>query len=739
MRRSEARPFFALLLVLSVALGAAIAACSAGGSNRTDPLDDDTGVVDPDSIATDTTDPFDIAPPGDVAMALSIAPLDSVIDVTVGGAIPTVTYTATADGKTVAPAWKVDRGEIGIIDAAGVFTPGGKIGGKATITATYGGKTASTSVTVKLHMTQNGDPDAGKPVTGAGGNGGVGGEGPGAAVSAATKAVLDGAATADAKVKFLYPYDKTVWPRGILAPLMQWERNGHSFDGVLVQIKETSFDFKGYFAKTATPFLHHPVPQAVWKALAYSNEGEDVTVSLTFSEGTKAIGPITQTWKIARGPLKGTVYYNSYGTTLAKNYCCTPTGARFGAATLAIKGGSSNPVLIAGTDTDCRVCHSVASSGSMLVTARGDSYSSSSAYSLKAPITETPMSPGDGRFAWPAMFPDGKMLFGDSSPNLGSSSAPSGLFSVPSGAPITSSGLPSGLRAASPAFSPDGKHVSFNYYSGDQKSLAMMDFNPTTKAFSGLKTLYTPTAGTVVWSAWMPTSDSIVFELEVEYNGRDFGGTRASCDGCGYTSGARGELWWIDVKTKSAKRLDKLNGLGYLPKSADPMHDNDATYTYEPTISPVASGGYAWVVFTSRRLYGNVATINPYWSDPRDHDLSSMVTTKKLWVAAIDLSAAPGTDPSHPAFYIPGQELLAGNARGYWVVDPCKVDTSKCETGDECCGGFCQPDGAGGFTCGSKPPPCATEFEKCTTDADCCGSKAGLKCIGGRCGLPGPA
>ncbi len=37
------------------------------------------------------------------------------------------------------------------------------------------------------------------------------------------------------------------------------------------------------------------------------------------------------------------------------------------------------------------------------------------------------------------------------------------------------------------------------------------------------------------------------------------------------------------------------------------MYD-DTTLNYEPTVLPVVSGGYAWVVFTSRRLYGNQLT-----------------------------------------------------------------------------------------------------------------------------------
>jgi len=165
-------------------------------------------------------------------------------------------------------------------------------------------------------------------------------------------------------------------------------------------------------------------------------------------------------------------------------------------------------------------------------------------------------------------------------------------------------------------------------------------------------------------------------------------------------------------------------------------HDDDATLNYEPTANPIASGGYAWVVFTSRRLYGNVATIDPFFSDPRFHDISRTPTTKKLWVAAIDLNAAPGTDPSHPAFYVPAQELMAGNTRGYWVNDPCKESAGDCETGDECCGGYCRPGANGQGTCSDQPNGCAQEFDKCESAADCC--SPALMCIGGRCAQAPP-
>lgn len=176
--------------------------------------------------------------------------------------------------------------------------------------------------------------------------------------------------------------------------------------------------------------------------------------------------------------------------------------------------------------------------------------------------------------------------------------------------------------------------------------------------------------------------------------------------------------------------------------SGDITHALDHNYNYEPTVNPVSSGGYAWVVFTSRRLYGNVANIPPFCSDPRGVDLhanmttNTNVTTKKLWVAAIDINAMSGSDPSHAGFYLPAQELLAGNARGFWVLDPCRADDASCETGDQCCNGYCEPNGiAGALVCSTKPPNyiCSELQEACALASDCCAPNA--LCVGGFCAI----
>ena len=700
--------------------------------------------------------------------AFAIAPTNPVVTFTSGSPAPTVQFTATTTGGIVVPAsFTIDRGEIGGINlSSGLFTATGNVGGKATVTAKWNGKTATTSVTVKLKLSDNGIvvADAGADAGGGvGGNGGVGGEGPGGAVSALTLAALKSAPAADTGLALLYPYDKTVWPRGVLAPLVQWKPGVQGdYDAVYIKLSEASFEYEGFFAKTATPFIHHPIPQAAWKKLLSSNTGEDVTVTLVFAKGSTAYGPVVEKWKVASAPLKGIVYYNSYGTRLAKNFTGAIGGdGKFGAATLAIKAGASDPTLVAGgtgNSTQCRVCHSVAANGSVLITQRGDGDAKKfSAYDLKTG-TETVITPegATANFAWPAIYPDGSMFVGDSSSAAGSTTAVNGLFSVPTGGPglpvaVANTNWPAGFRAAYPAFSPDGKKLAFTMFAGatgaDTKTLGTMTFDKTTKKFGPLTSVHVPTTGTALFPSFLPTNDGIVFEHETRYNGHDYGGTRSDADVAppnpAADVGTHAELWWLDLKSSPPKAfpLNNLNGKTasgtYLP-TAPNGHGDDTTLNYEPTVNPVPSGGYAWVVFTSRRLYGNVATINPFYSDPRYHDLTSDPTPKKLWVAAIDLNAPAGTDPSHPAFYLPAQELLAGNSRGYWVVDPCKMDGNTCETGDECCGGFCRPGvGGAGLVCTATVPSCAQEFEKCTTSGDCCNSPA-YQCINERCALPAP-
>jgi hypothetical protein len=802
------RPWF--VLALSVVMAGVGSACGGGAAEGTrlepdndsgsgkNPTGDDASmsIFSSDGSSVFVMPDAGIATMGpDVNGPLAITPVNPTIDVTYGQTPTAMQFSASVNGYSVPASFSIDRGEIGVIAAStGLLTPSGTIGGAANVSATYGSQRVTTTLTIRLHFVQNGAPsgddagagDAGIDAANAGGNGGVGGEGMGAPVDPATQALLqagpeggtvvvaDGGADGGTNaLAWLYPYDQTVWPRGLLAPLLQWNAP-LNYDAVFIHLSENAFDYQGFFSATATPFVHHPIPQAAWDLLCNSNQGEKATVTLIFSSGGEVYGPLTETWTIAQGSLTGTVYYNSYGTNLAHNY--TSNGVTFGGATLAIKHGATSPVLVAGNDSECRVCHSVSADGSRLVTADGNGGDPASAwYDLKNGYAETAMTPADGRFNWGGLSPDGTLLMNNGAMNKGGidlvgSAATNGgpltaqLFSVATGAAYASTGIPGGLVVGSPVFSPDGSHVAFNFYSGtvgttagdagatgdaggsaeagaplvgDGVSLAAMDYDAASSVFSNFRILYTPAKGTSVWPSFSPTNNAVIFELETQSNGRDWGGTRSPCDSTACasesTKGTQAELWWVDMTTKMAARLDVLNGQGYLPTMPATDHVNDAVLNYEPTVSPVPSGGYSWVVFTSRRLYGNVATLKPYWSDPRYVNLQTTPTPKKLWVAAVDLNGTAGTDTSHPAFYLPAQELLAGNSRGYWVVDPCEQNGASCATGDQCCGGYCE-----NMTCSAQPPACSSLNDKCSTDDDCCGVALGTTCVNERCAQPAP-
>ena len=174
------RKLYALFLVLVCAVAALIAACGS---------DTETSGFDPNAIDGGNTSSGD--PPiiggGDAAidaeaLSFTITPVDPVVTFTSGQPSPTVQFKAvTAGGLEVPASFSIDRGEIGTVAlTTGLFTASGTVGGKAKITATRNGKTASTTVTVKLKISDNGltGVDAGAD-GGSGGAGGVGGEGPG--------------------------------------------------------------------------------------------------------------------------------------------------------------------------------------------------------------------------------------------------------------------------------------------------------------------------------------------------------------------------------------------------------------------------------------------------------------------------------------------------------------------------------------------------------------------------------
>ena len=682
-----------------------------------------------------------------------------------------VAFKASYSGQPVAATWLFDRGELGDVAASGVFTASGKNVGDGTLTARFGAREGTAAIKVVIVQSQNGAPvgvDAGGG--GFGGIGGVGGEDLGAPVDPAivTKLKTTGTAPANAaELGFLYPYDKTVFPRGILPPLLMWQST-HEANAVWVKLSQANYTYEGTFSYAGLPAgdPHRRVrlEDSVWRAMTQGNTGDPFKVEVKVLDPSGTVyGPITETLKIAAGNLKGIVYYNSYDSLITTN-----GGAQTGGV-IAIKPRSPDPVLAVPAQAGkCHVCHTLSADGSTLWAQDGDDYANGASYDLTKGGARTAYAatgPGgipanNRKFVWSAPYPDGSFALASSRfAREAYTQSDAKLFARLDGSEVTpTSGLTGVVTSAvTPVFAPDGRKVAFNFWEGPGagavtagagRSLAVFDFTcgaaagsvtcagAATKAFANLREIYKDPAKYPSWPTFLPDGKSVVFNNEIA--GGACGGPtppdRTSIYGCELTTwySAKSELWIAkDAAVKDARALTNANGVG-LPTNAD--HPDDTQLNYQPTVNPVPSGGYYWVVFTSRRIYGNLLNGLPFGAGG-----GGGTPQKKLWVAAIDINGVVATDPSHPAFYLPGQELSAGNSRGFWVVDPCKANGNSCESGDECCNGFCRKDPDGGaLVCQDKPPgiQCVQEFEKCTVDGDCCDPKQ--KCIAGKCALTGP-
>jgi len=197
----------------------------------------------------------------------------------------TVRFDPTSSCAAASPAWGVHKGNVGTIPtaaaASAVFTLTGTTGGVATFSASLHKQTVTRQVLVKLTATQNGPntspgevaqiPASAGALTAGGGVGGVGGESLGTAVMDPGTRTALGAPTGNSTAQgltFLHPYDRTVWPRGMLTPLPMWTWAGHA-DAILIHLNTTtgSFVYTGTFGCPAIlasngKFTRVPIPQA---------------------------------------------------------------------------------------------------------------------------------------------------------------------------------------------------------------------------------------------------------------------------------------------------------------------------------------------------------------------------------------------------------------------------------------------------------------------------------------------
>lgn len=536
-------------------------------------------------------------------------------------------------------------------------------------------------------------------------------------------------------MRMLYPYDGTVFPRGLAAPMLMWEGGGS--DAVYVHLKSGAFEYHGCLRPDGAGQLQ--LPQDVWNAAGQQTRGrgDALSVELTTLTGQTATGPLKHKWVIAQASLKGSIYYNSYNTQLSG-------GLGNNGAVLRLRPGQ-NAELFARQGT-CTGCHSVSANGERMLTKEwgigglgglggllggggmaggGLAGGDGPIYALtpdSAPNTN-PMRMGTST-AFGGLTPDGKLYLSSAASLTAGPQLQGGLIPVPgdsvlyetdTGAVVAGSGIPT--TAMMPTFSADGSLLVFSDGTQGGRALVLMDFDAKAKKASNPRTIFTNKL-MLGWPFILPDNHAVIFSVTER---SDFSGGGVGINPIS-ASGPASDLGIVDLRSMKGTLLAQAIGFrtqadadankSYLPFGAVELHQ-----VYYPTVSPVSAGGYFWVFFDSVRHYG------------------SKGLHRQLWGAAIAIPAETelsgstyDSDPSFPAFYLSGQELPVANHRAFTALDPCRKDGAKCETGIDCCGGFCTNG-----ICGREVPRCSQTGEACTMESDCC--KAQDTCIGGYCDI----
>ena len=141
----------------------------------------------------------------------------------------------------------------------------------------------------------------------------------------------------------------------------------------------------------------------------------------------------------------------------------------------------------------------------------------------------------------------------------------------------------------------------------------------------------------------------------------------------------------------------------------------------EPSVAPVASGGYFWVVMHRSRTYGNILT-----GDRIDREAALGGGDRP------EPHARQGPEPPGVLDPRTGHDDAQPHAAS-WALTPCKANGQGCSNGTDCCGGYCADDAdAGALSCRSTPQGCSQNGDKCTQTSDCCGAAAGVTCVAHR-------
>lgn len=655
---------------ISATLGAAFAACGGGGAG---PGGGGTGAAGPGGAPAGNGGRGGQGGGGlfgDAGVtALSIDPplATLVVDQTTPR---TQTFTALAkldDGtmKAVPAVFSVDAPAPGAIDpATGVYTTSNAAGGLVQVTAAFGGKTATASLTVVF-----------QPVISAG------------TVPADVPTLFDPAQSTPVlndpqAPEIVYPSTGTMFPTNVYRTLFQWRAKGLSlfhlhFEGPYVDLSIYTDGAHATCAFAQTGAGCWESTLATWQWLAGAAAGGSVKVTVEAADpahpGQFYVGTSIDV-RFSSKPVPGAIYY--WSTTQA------------GVLRASVADAAPKPFLTPTETGKCVACHTLSRNGKRLGADVGGEtlWVVSVDGTTPPPVVFSAYNNKSIPSAWSTFNPDATRVV----------SAKGGVLKLldgNTGAPIGAGGgalALGGKFGTQPDWAPDGQHLVFAYGTQNKdrgvqgSSLAMMD--QAGDAFSNVTVIRQSTGSmdTYAYPMFDPTSQWVVYMHATGASDKNPAGRL-------FVAAAQAGAMETELTA-----LDTVVADGVVPTG---IANNMPTWAPAPD-----PGETRWVAFASKRDYGLVlASGSKYGSG-----------LQQLWVSALDPAKLGSGDPSSPAFRLPFQLLNENNHRPFWAEDALAG----------CDGGLCDDGGTGDAGTPLDAGPCASLGDDCAASA-CC---AGLYC-----------
>ena len=646
-------------------------------------------------------------PDGGLApVRLALEPSEVVLE-SVDGDTPSVTFRAVAtmlDGEEVeidAQGWQQSHDRLGTLSDRGTFEATGRAGGTVEVSASIPGATgritATAQVTVLLDVTV--PPDESVP----------------AEVVEAFEHADEIDSPFDA-VTIAHPFEGAHLPNNVSPPDVQWHPVGGPGDAFRVTFSTEETAVRAYAFDHGEEFGSRlRLDRSAFRYVADSARGAEVTIQVDRLPPSRdrVIRGFPVTVYLSEDGLFGTLYYWQ-----VREVPQASDVFRIDAAT-----GERTSVFEPSTGT-CVGCHALSQDGRKLAATRGGTAIWDTAVvdatSDTTPPGELlePMVPSYNLLAWS---PGGDRVLGSRSTGHDRNDTRLYLLDGYTGTEVEATGLPEEI-AGYPAWSPNGALVAWMQGGGDGPAgttaatrIVVADadggdaFVP--RVLHDGVTLEDAHEGGVTDShpTFSPDSRYLAFAH----------GTSSVSSTESWGSRPRSGLYLVSVEGGDAIRLDR--GVGkYGPVDA-----------FWPVFSPFATQEpdgrtLYWLAFYSRQDYGN--------------ELAGTRGTgrRQLWVMAIDPAlAAEGLDPSHPPYWLPGQDTSAEDIAALWAPTACRGRGESCSASSECCSGECaagDPARPDELTC-QAPLECRQSGESCETADDCC---AGLECNLSVCGYEPP-